>query len=181
MDLFLLVATLSFCSLATAQDGIPDGQGLNWYESLPAVAMDYKVHIDAGEWRKRWSWFSFVFNELSLVFRQGRLLSSICSTRRDVLCLHAGGSRDQTQPSVALCLFWCVYVSVFLWAPSKWKFADNYDKLSLYFNLIIIDGEINTTNIAQHVFSKQWSVKSQWLIRSTNSHCDQTMSSIQSK
>jgi len=23
-------------------------RGLSWYESLPAVAMDYKVHIDAG-------------------------------------------------------------------------------------------------------------------------------------
>lgn len=24
-------------------------KGLSWYESLPAVAMDYKVHIDAGK------------------------------------------------------------------------------------------------------------------------------------
>lgn len=23
--------------------------GVNWYESLPAVAMDYKIFIDAGE------------------------------------------------------------------------------------------------------------------------------------
>lgn len=28
---------------------IPTERGLNWYENLPAVAMDYKVHIDAGE------------------------------------------------------------------------------------------------------------------------------------
>lgn len=49
MDLLLLLSTLILCSLTAAQDGIPDGQGLNWYESLPAVAMDYKVHIDAGK------------------------------------------------------------------------------------------------------------------------------------
>lgn len=47
--LLLLLATLGFRNLVTAQDGIPDGQGLNWYEALPAVAMDYKVHIDAGK------------------------------------------------------------------------------------------------------------------------------------
>lgn len=27
--------------------------GLNWYESLPAVAMDYKVHVDAGKIGKK--------------------------------------------------------------------------------------------------------------------------------
>lgn len=35
-------------SLISSDDGIPTERGLNWYESLPAVAMDYKVHIDAG-------------------------------------------------------------------------------------------------------------------------------------
>lgn len=49
MDLLLFLPTFILISLTTAQDGIPDGQGLNWYEALPAVAMDYKVHIDAGE------------------------------------------------------------------------------------------------------------------------------------
>lgn len=28
---------------------VPETQTQSWYESLPAVAMDYKVHIDAGK------------------------------------------------------------------------------------------------------------------------------------
>lgn len=36
--------------LISSEYGIPPtDRGLNWYESLPAVAMDYKVHIDAGK------------------------------------------------------------------------------------------------------------------------------------
>lgn len=27
-----------------------EDRGLNWYESLPAVAMDYKVLLEASEW-----------------------------------------------------------------------------------------------------------------------------------
>lgn len=46
-DLFFLFLLIP---LITSEDGIPPtDRGLNWYESLPAVAMDYKVHIDAGE------------------------------------------------------------------------------------------------------------------------------------
>jgi hypothetical protein len=41
-----------FCLLAVLipliGGNIPTERGLNWYENLPAVAMDYKVHIDAG-------------------------------------------------------------------------------------------------------------------------------------
>jgi hypothetical protein len=37
-------------SLFTISDSDPldADRGLNWYETLPAVAMDYKVFIDAG-------------------------------------------------------------------------------------------------------------------------------------
>ena len=45
-SVFILV--LSFFGLSSS-DEIPADRGLNWYESLPAVAMDYKVHIDAGK------------------------------------------------------------------------------------------------------------------------------------
>lgn len=37
----------------SSEHGIPEQRGLNWYESLPAVAMDYKVHIDAGKCKIR--------------------------------------------------------------------------------------------------------------------------------
>jgi hypothetical protein len=42
---------ISIISVISSQDEVevPADRGLNWYESLPAVAMDYKVHIDAGE------------------------------------------------------------------------------------------------------------------------------------
>ncbi|CAO1369031.1 unnamed protein product [Diamesa serratosioi] len=40
---------LSCLILVNSNDGVPNPPGLNWYESLPAVAMDYKVNIDAGK------------------------------------------------------------------------------------------------------------------------------------
>lgn len=42
--LFLTLSTLSyFIQICDSETTVP------WYESLPAVAMDYKVHIDAGK------------------------------------------------------------------------------------------------------------------------------------
>lgn len=66
-------------------------RGLNWYESLPAVAMDYKVHIDAGN-------FCYFFDPVMFLplirflfgSRQGRLLSPVCCSRGYLLCLYAG-------------------------------------------------------------------------------------------
>lgn len=43
---------LSCLILVNSNDGVPNPPGLNWYESLPAVAMDYKVNIDAGKYTK---------------------------------------------------------------------------------------------------------------------------------
>ena len=42
--LSILIIILQFLSINSNEPG----QGLNWYESLPAVAMDYKVHVEAG-------------------------------------------------------------------------------------------------------------------------------------
>lgn len=39
----VVVAHVAIVDGQTSQDGRP------WYESLPAVAMDYKVHLDAGK------------------------------------------------------------------------------------------------------------------------------------
>lgn len=46
---------LNLINVISTDDGIPENRGLSWYESLPAVAMDYKVHIDAGEKKTRLS------------------------------------------------------------------------------------------------------------------------------
>lgn len=43
--LFLFIAV----PVISSNEEVPVDRGLNWYESLPAVAMDYKVHIDAGK------------------------------------------------------------------------------------------------------------------------------------
>lgn len=52
-------------------------RGLNWYESLPAVAMDYKVHIDAGKLVLCfWSGDVFIIN------------FAICSTLGKEDCYH---------------------------------------------------------------------------------------------
>lgn len=48
MELLLFVTTL-FIPLISSNDEVTTQKSLlNWYETLPAVAMDYKVHIDAG-------------------------------------------------------------------------------------------------------------------------------------
>lgn len=52
MLLRLLLVFICFNSISS-DGGIPENRGLNWYESLPAVAMDYKVHIDAGKGQRR--------------------------------------------------------------------------------------------------------------------------------
>lgn len=47
--IFLLINSITFVT-----NELQQGSGINWYESLPAVAMDYKIFIDAGE-------FSIIF------------------------------------------------------------------------------------------------------------------------
>lgn len=74
----------------SSSDEVPADRGLNWYESLPAVAMDYKVHIDAGK-NKNFSCFR-QFHVTTLLFREGGLLPPICGSGSDVLRLHAGQS-----------------------------------------------------------------------------------------
>lgn len=45
-----ILILLFLLPLISSEDGIPPtDRGLNWYESLPAVAMDWKIHIDAGK------------------------------------------------------------------------------------------------------------------------------------
>lgn len=43
----LILVLLNLIALSNNQE-VP-ATGINWYESLPAVAMDYKIFIDAGE------------------------------------------------------------------------------------------------------------------------------------
>lgn len=43
--LFLVLLNL----LAFSNNQEVSTNGINWYESLPAVAMDYKIFIDAGK------------------------------------------------------------------------------------------------------------------------------------
>lgn len=48
--LFLYSILSSYLIISiSCEDGIPETRGVNYYETLPAVAMDYKVHVDAGE------------------------------------------------------------------------------------------------------------------------------------
>jgi hypothetical protein len=44
LTIFFLINALTLVTNEMQQ-----GSGINWYESLPAVAMDYKIFIDAGE------------------------------------------------------------------------------------------------------------------------------------
>lgn len=44
---FLIISSLF--TLINSYGSPNIAQGLNWYESLPAVAMDYKVYVDAGK------------------------------------------------------------------------------------------------------------------------------------
>lgn len=48
MNLFGLILVL-LNLLAFGNNEEAPTTGINWYESLPAVAMDYKIFIDAGE------------------------------------------------------------------------------------------------------------------------------------
>lgn len=48
-----IVLGLLFIHVISSDNEVPTERGLNWAESLPAVAMDYKVHIDAGETETR--------------------------------------------------------------------------------------------------------------------------------
>lgn len=41
--------SIILCLKLSIVKGEPDGSTVPWYESLPAVAMDYKVHIDPGK------------------------------------------------------------------------------------------------------------------------------------
>jgi hypothetical protein len=47
MKKLILIFLLSLIKLINTNS--TPNNGLGWYENLPAVAMDYKVHIDAGK------------------------------------------------------------------------------------------------------------------------------------
>lgn len=49
MSTMFILVFLILIPVISSNEEVPVDRGLNWYESLPAVAMDYKVHIDAGE------------------------------------------------------------------------------------------------------------------------------------
>jgi hypothetical protein len=44
----IIILIALFIQLINGNDPSTE-RGLNWYESLPAVAMDYKIHVDAGK------------------------------------------------------------------------------------------------------------------------------------
>lgn len=48
LNCFVFLTTI-LCLKSTLVKSEPDGPTVPWYENLPAVAMDYKVHIDPGK------------------------------------------------------------------------------------------------------------------------------------
>lgn len=46
---YYFLLTIIFYFVKTCEGQIQESIHKPWYESLPAVAMDYKVHIDAGK------------------------------------------------------------------------------------------------------------------------------------
>lgn len=53
VSLFLIICSLLIPLISSEDGSSTERSVLNWYETLPAVAMDYKVHIDAGKLRKQ--------------------------------------------------------------------------------------------------------------------------------
>lgn len=96
VSLFWIISSLLIPLISTEDGSSTERNVLNWYETLPAVAMDYKVHIDAGKLAKQVEvfMFSIIFVDLCLpchlTTRQGGLLPSIRRSRRNLLRVDAG-------------------------------------------------------------------------------------------
>lgn len=48
MGMKLVISLILLNLVRFIESDVTTNRGLSWYESLPAVEMDYKVHIDAG-------------------------------------------------------------------------------------------------------------------------------------